>query len=241
MNAEDLLREGRLEEAIAALTSALRDDPANTKQRTFLFELLCFAGEYDRAGKQLDILASDSQEAMLGAVSYQAALNAERMRQDMFERKSFPVHADKNGFESSVKGTLNGRAFESIADADPRIGSRLELFAAGDYLWIPFQDIAEVKMEAPRRLRDLLWAPVKLRTGPAFRNRELGDILLPALCPLSAQHPDPTVQLGRITEWCRDEAGDEAPFGQKMLLVDGEEFPILEVRSLEIQARAAES
>jgi type VI secretion system protein ImpE len=241
MNAEDFLREGRLEEAIATLTSALRDDPANTKQRTFLFELLCFAGEYDRAGKQLDILSSDSQEAMLGAVSYQAALNAERTRQDMFERKAFPARADKNGFESSVRGTLNGRPFESIADADPRIGSRLELFAAGDYLWMPFQDIAELRVEAPRRLRDLLWAPVKLRTGPAFRDRELGDILLPALCPLSAQHPDPAVQFGRVTEWCRDEAGDEAPFGQKALLVDGEEFPILEIRSLEIQARAAES
>jgi type VI secretion system protein ImpE len=241
MNAEDLLREGRLEDAIASLTSALRDDPANTKQRTFLFELLCFAGEYDRAAKQLDILSSDSQEAMLGAVSYQAALNAERTRQDMFERKAFPVHAEKNGFASSVKGKLNDRPFESIADADPRIGARLELFAAGDYLWMPFQDIAELKMEAPRRLRDLLWAPVKLRTGPAFRDRELGDILLPALCPLSPQHPDPAVQLGRITEWCRDEAGDEAPFGHKMLLVDGEEFPVLEIRTLEIQARAAES
>jgi len=32
--------------------------------------------------------------------------------------------------------------------------------------------------------------------------------------------------------------GEEVPFGQKMLLVDGEEIPLLEVRSLTITATA---
>jgi type VI secretion system protein ImpE len=49
MNAAELYREGRLDEAIEALGQALRDSPEDTRRRTFLFELLCFAGNYDRA------------------------------------------------------------------------------------------------------------------------------------------------------------------------------------------------
>jgi type VI secretion system protein ImpE len=42
--------------------------------------------------------------------------------------------------------------------------------------------------------------------------------------------------LGRATVWDAAENGEEIPFGQKLLLVDGEEFPLLEVRTLEIAA-----
>jgi type VI secretion system protein ImpE len=35
-----------------------------------------------------------------------------------------------------------------------------------------------------------------------------------------------------VTDWTVDEGGREYPSGQKILLVDGEEVPFLEVRSL---------
>ena len=87
------------------------------------------------------------------------------------------------------------------------------------------------EIEPPKRLRDLLWIPAKLKTGPSFRSRELGEILVPAVSPLSSQHPDDEVRLGRVTEWCEDEAGEVAPFGQKDTVVDGEEVPVLEIRN----------
>ena len=43
--------------------------------------------------------------------------------------------------------------------------------------------------------------------------------------------------LGHATVWEETEEGEEVPFGQKMLLVDGEEIPILEVRSVRIAAK----
>jgi type VI secretion system protein ImpE len=49
MNSRELYQAGRLDEAVQALGSELRNDPTDTKRRTFLFELLCFTGEYDRA------------------------------------------------------------------------------------------------------------------------------------------------------------------------------------------------
>jgi type VI secretion system protein ImpE len=237
MDAQQLFRAGKLQDAIDALSDGLRDRPTDNKSRTFLFELLCFAGDYGRAEKHLELLQQQSGEAAMGALLYRGALNAERTRQEMFEKKAFPQ--SEPAPSDSLQGTLNGKPFHSLADADPRIGARLEVFAAGDYLWIAWRDVAVLEIDPPKRLRDLLWTPVRLRTGPNFKNKDLGEVLMPAIAPQSWQHDDDAVRLGRASEWCADEAGQEAPFGQKMLLVDGEEFPVLELRKLEILASAA--
>jgi type VI secretion system protein ImpE len=100
-------------------------------------------------------------------------------------------------------------------------------------MWLPLAHVASVQMEPPKRLRDLLWAPVIVRTGEAFKGTELGEVLMPALFPLSSRHPDDAVKLGRATVWAEEE-GEPVPYGQKTMLVDGEEMPILELRHLEI-------
>jgi len=241
MDAQQLFKAGKLSEAIPALNAHLRDNPSDVRSRTFLFELLCFAGDFDRAEKQLIIIQEESsKDSMLGALLYRAALAAERTRQSMFETKSFPSRpAAVNGSAPApISGKLNGKPFKSISDSDPRLGDKLEVFAGGDYLWISLSDIASIHMEPPKKLRDLIWAPAKVVGGPSLRSRELGEILLPVISPLSWQHEDDDVRLGRATEWCADENGEEAPYGLKMLLVDGEEFSFLEIRDLEIESPA---
>src|ERR687895_2015317 len=235
--ANDLYRAGKLDEAIQALGASLRDNPTDSQRRTFLFELLCFAGEYDRAEKQLEVLAQGGKNALLGTLVYQGALHAERTRQDMFRTGSYP----RGPALRPVSGTLNGRPFASLTDADPRIGGRLEVYAAGQYTWIPFEHLVSIRMEAPKRLRDLLWTPAIVRPGTGFRNYELGEVLIPALAPMSAQHADREVRLGRVTEWQEIADGDQAPIGGKLLLVDDEEFPLLEVRELEITTTPTEA
>ena len=234
MTATDLFQAGRLDEAVQAIGVDLRRDPTDSKRRTFLFELLCFSGEYDRAEKQLDILADSSKEAAMGALLYRSALQAERTRRRMFETGDFPL-----GAAPPVGGQVDQRPCESIEDADPRLGARLEVYAAGAYLWIPFEHIASLEIQPPKRLRDLLWIPALLHTGPAFKGRELGEVLLPVLTPLASKHPDAQVRLGRQTLWQESTDGDSIPAGQKMFLADEEEFPILEVRRLQFSAPQA--
>ncbi len=242
MDAQQLFKAGKLSEAIPALNSHLRDNPSDVRSRTFLFELLCFAGEFDRAEKQLLIIQEESsKDSMLGALLYRAALAAERTRQAMFENKTFPKQAVNGSAPAPVRGTLNGKPFQSLSDADPRIGEKLEVFAGGDYMWISFADISSIQILAPKKLRDLLWAPAKVIGGPTLSSRELGEVLLPVISPLSWQHQDDEVRLGRATEWCEDENGVEAPYGLKALLVDGEEIPFLEIRHLEIEPAASQS
>jgi type VI secretion system protein ImpE len=235
MTARELYHAGQLGAAIQALGAELRDNPMDVRRRTFLFELLCFAGEYDRAQKHLDVLAEQGPDSAAAVLPYRAALNADRMRSDLFARRDYPeVHAP----DWPVSGTLNGQPFESIEDADPRVGPRLEIFTAGQCMWLPLSLIDSVEMEAPKHLRDLLWAPALVRTAAAFEGPEPGGVLMPALCPLSFRQQDEAVKLGRSTVWEEQENGDVIPFGQKMLLVDGEEFPFLELRHLEIAAAA---
>ncbi|MDH3496976.1 MAG: virulence protein SciE type [Gemmatimonadota bacterium] len=234
MNAQALFREGKLQEAIESLGGELRSNPTDAQRRTFLFELLCFAGNHDRAEKQLDVLAQGGKQAALGTLLYRSALHADRIRQEMFRTGDFPQVTRA----APVRGSVNGQAFESLVDADPRIGARIEVFAAGQYMWLPLEHVATVRMQPPRRLRDLLWAPAVVRPGPAFKELELGELLLPVMAPLSWQHPDDAVRLGRVTEWTEVDGGQQAPVGQKLLLVDGEELPILELRELDITPSA---
>jgi type VI secretion system protein ImpE len=237
MTATDLLKQGRLGEAIDELSVALRQDPTDRQARTFLFELLCFTGDLDRANKHLEMVAHDSKETKTGGLLYHAALQAERTRQDLFEGKleKGPDLSVEKVVSGAVKGTFNGRAFDSITDADPRIGGQLEVIAGADYLWVPFEHIQSIDMVAPRRLRDLYWMPANLQTGPAFRGQNLGEVLLPALAPQSFQHPEDEVKLGRVSAWERDENGVEAPYGVKLLLLDGVETPLLDLRELRIE------
>ena len=61
MNARELFKAGKLDDAIESLGVELRSDPTDVRRRIFLFELLSFAGNYDRAEKQLDIAGQGSK------------------------------------------------------------------------------------------------------------------------------------------------------------------------------------
>src|SRR5580704_7289160 len=100
-----LYREGKLREAIKALGDELRKSPLDARRRTFLFELLLFAGEFDRAEKQLEVLASTSAETAAGVLLYRSALHAERLRRDMFESRMTPEVTVGETLAGSCNGT----------------------------------------------------------------------------------------------------------------------------------------
>lgn len=235
MTAKELFDAGKVTEAASSLAAFLRDHPTDTQSRTFLFELLCFSGQYDRAEKQLSVLAEGSKERELGAVLYFSALHAERSRHDLFKTQEFP----KEPAAPSPRGTLNGKPFESIRDSDPQIGSRLELYAAGAYLWIPFQHITSVEMQPIRRLRDTLWPQAFVVTGPSFKGTDIGEVIIPAVYPFSWNSEDRSLWLGRATDWVADSEGNEFPVGHKVFIVDGEEVPLHDIQSLEFASDAA--
>jgi type VI secretion system protein ImpE len=232
MSVAELFQAGRLQETIQALGAELRDHPADHHRRTFLFELLCFAGEFSRAEKHLTLLSDASPEAAMGALLYRSALSAERKRQAFFEAKQY---AGSGPAPRNRKGTLNGEPFRTLEDIDPRIGARLEVFIAGEYVWLPLAHIGSLTMSPPRYLRDLLWASAAVTAGPALEGKEFGEVLLPILYPFSHTHERDEVKLGRETDWILAEVDPvEIPYGQKLFVLDGDRsISILEIRSLQ--------
>ena len=94
-------------------------------------------------------------------------------------------------------------------------------------------------VEPAANLRDVHWLPGRVSTGPSFREMELGEVLLPALSPGAWRSADPELRLGRATDWDELPDGDYVPVGQKLLRVDDELVPLLDVRDLIIAAPVA--
>src|SRR6185437_3444983 len=72
-------------------------------------------------------------QASMGALLYRSALHAGLTRDRMFRDDAVPTAPASR----DVSGTLNGTPFTSLSDGDPRIGPRLEVFAAGQYTLLP--------------------------------------------------------------------------------------------------------
>src|SRR5687767_4968034 len=81
MPASEHYQAGRLREALAAATEEVKARPGDASLRGFFCELLCFAGELERADRQLDALGQlDPQQAM-GVSLLRHLLRAEQARQ----------------------------------------------------------------------------------------------------------------------------------------------------------------
>lgn len=229
-DADLLFREGRLDDAIAALGDSLREDPSDGRARMFLVELLCFAGEFERARRLLEGVSLTDPELLMGVGAFQSGLSALMERAEMFGSGNLP---ETDGELSDVTGTLNGNPFESLRDGDPRLGPRFEAIVNGAYTWIPMRHVARLSAEAPARLRDLFWITAEVQFAEEVGG-QLNDIILPAMTAEAPSDSDDQVRLGRVTEWVELESGEEIPLGQKLLVAGGEEVSLLEVREIVI-------
>jgi len=264
VTAKELYDAGRLTEAIQAQTQEVKARPADPDARAFLFALLCFAGELERASRQLDALITDGSESEAATWTFRQLLTAEAERRSVFREGTRPLlppdppadlehrlrclaslaagdvpEAERaldaaNDAAVEVGGKLNGEGFEAIRDTDDFVASLLEVFAGGRYLWLPFEQIRRLEIASPRRVLDLLWAPATLED---VRGTE-ANVYLPVLYEASHEHDDEAIRLGRTTEWLDARGVGQRGAGQRVLLrVGGEgeaEVGLLEIRNLEL-------
>lgn len=260
--AEASLREGRVDTALAALQDAVRAKPGDAKLRVFLFQLLCVAGQWERALNQLTVCAEMDAGALEMRETYRGAISCEALRAEVFAGKRAPMlfgepeawvallieaqlrtgqgdHAAAEKLRSqafdaapTTSGTLDGQPFEWIADADTRLGPVLEAVVNGRYYWVPFTRLEKVTFEAPSDLRDVVWAFASLR----FSNGGEVPALVPVRYPGSEKSSDGLIALSRKTEWRELSDGASAGLGQKMLITDAGESPLLQCRELSFSA-----
>ena len=84
------LDESDLGGAISAAIETVKKEPTNVSARTFLFELSCFSGDWERAEKQLDAIGHQDPNAGIGSLIYRQNFKCERDRANVFEHSSRP-------------------------------------------------------------------------------------------------------------------------------------------------------
>src|SRR5512143_534422 len=88
---KELIRAGRLSEARKHLTEAVKSAPADLGLRTLLFQVLAFCGEWDKAEKQLKVVAEQDPSKETGVQIYLNLVQAERARLEVARLKMRPA------------------------------------------------------------------------------------------------------------------------------------------------------
>lgn len=263
--AKELFDAGDLRGAIEEVTREVKAQPTEMRLRTFLFELLCFAGDFDRAERQLDVIAQQSARAEIGVQVYRNNIKAERDRVHVFADSREPhfliepppyvdmliegvkrlcggeFAAARESFDRAeeerpaLAGSFNGQMFGDFRDSDDRIGGVLELFVQDQYTWLAFEQIRRLEIPAPKQLRDLMWAPARVHANDGT----IGEVYIPALYVGSNLHEDDRVKLGRMSDWKNIGNGIFLGYGLRVFLRDSEDTAIFEARSLEFDPHSA--
>lgn len=262
MTAKDLIREGRLAEALAELQKAIRAQPGDAGLRVFLFQLCCLTGNLERAHTQLQVAAGFSEESEMLARVFLPLMECELLRRRVFAGATQPlvfgepgvwvgsflqamVQHTQGNLEAAAKlreqamsefkpvaGSINGERFEWFADTDSRLGPMIEAMIFGKYYWVPVDRIRKITMEAPVDLRDLVWMPATLML--ANGGQLAGH--LPVRYPGSESSEDPAVVLARKTDYTQPLAGTYIGHGQRCWMTDKSDYALLETRTIEFDA-----
>ncbi|MBX3365668.1 MAG: tetratricopeptide repeat protein [Phycisphaeraceae bacterium] len=257
MTAEELIKQGRIDEALSALKAEVKAKPAEAGLRVFLFQVLAINGDWDRALTQLNVAAEMDGQHLLMTHLCRPALQAEAFRRDVFAGTRTPmlfgepepwmgwlVQANAyfgqgkfaaaaelrdKAFEAApaIGGSLNGEPFDWIADMDGRLGPVLEVLIDGKYYWLPLCRVRQLLIEPPGALRDVMWTPATL----VLANGGQVAALIFSRYAGSERSSDPMVRLGRRTEWDDHACGISTGLGQKMLASASGEYAMLEIRS----------
>jgi type VI secretion system protein ImpE len=259
VSASDLFHGGKLKEAIAAGLEEVRNHPVDVGPRLLLAEMLCFAGEFERADNHLDAVSHSDPKTMPWIVAFRQLIRAAQARQDFFEVGRLPE------FLGKPEGAVS-----LLLEASIRVRERVLLEAAG------LLDQAEESRPKPsltcdgqsfHDFRDLddqtscilevlttngsyYWIPIAQIESIEFREparpRDLiwrrthlivnegpdGEVYVPVLYPGAHAEPDDLIRLGRQTDWRGGGVEPVRGVGQRTFLVGDEARSIMELKSI---------
>lgn len=261
MNAHEYYREGDLPQAIGAALGDVKQYPSDLDRRGFLSELLCFAGDLERADKQLDALSLQSPESMLGIGLFRHLVRAEQSRQQFYREGRLPDFLDspppwlllhleasiclREGSQDEavgllasaeaerprVVGTCNGRAFEDLRDLDDLTAGVFEVLTSNGKYYWIPVDRVE---QVEFRAPERTRDLLWRRARMIVRDGPDGEVFLPTLYAGSHAEPGDRFRLGRATDWRGGEGAPVRGIGQRTFLVGDEACPIMELETLTI-------
>ncbi len=259
----ELYTAGRLFEAIDAVSGEVKRHPTDGNRRGFLAELLCLAGNLERADLQLDAIGKQDPQATPGIALFRQLIRAEQARQQFYTEGRLPEFLDTPSpqlrayLEASVllrdgrgtdaarllleaeetrrhvSGTSNGEQFDDLRDLDDLTACVFEVLTSNGKYY---------------------WIPIEqvasIEFHPPERPRDLlwrrasmdvrggpdGEVFLPAIYAGLKEDADEQMRLARATDWTGGDGTPVRGIGQRTFLVGDEARPILELGELVIHA-----
>jgi type VI secretion system protein ImpE len=268
MNAREFLTTGDLAQAIERAQQDVRARPLDSQERMVLFELLCFAGQWDRAILQLDTLDQLSADSAAGDLVLCRELYSAQAERERFLSAGRPPRffIEPPSTVATVLDAWDRLRAGELAEA----AQRLEQSEAGRLP--PRGRLGQARFEDFRDTDDALaavleafargvyyWIPWEdiqyldvqsprslrdLLWAPAriaLAQGILGEVYLPCLYPGSAGQSDDLIRLGRKTDWVDTGCGMSRGMGLKTFWADDAFRTIFELRDLHFDAPAAQS
>lgn len=259
MNAAQLFRAGQLEEATALLSQELRAAPMDDGRRSFLVELLCLNGQWERALRVLDgmrdprdprtqtyrrllraeqkrraFLSGGATPRVLGedvlSVKLDAYLLAAPALECGDEERALKLLSSAEEARPRVRGVRSGQPFADLRDADDRFAAVLEVLDGEDYGWLPFAALRSIRVQAPRHPFDFVFFHALVDIG-----KGPWPICIPTRYPGSERASAPALRLARQTTTI--EGSTVRCLGQRVLLVGDQVVPLLQLDSLHVSIK----
>lgn len=255
-----------MNDAISALNEEVRQHPADRKSRVFLSELLCFAGNLERADKQLEVLQSQFPDAAVNISLLRQMVRGEEARQQFFSEGRAPellteptpamaLHLEAsvclregNGAEANellekaeservaVSGTCDGVKFDDFRDLDDLVGPFFEVITSTGK-YFWIPTERVVEIECYEPTSALDLLWRRVRM--VVRDGPDGDVYIPAIYAAGGEVEE-AARLGRVTEWTGGDGEPTRGVGLRTFLVGESARTILECSEISFEEAAGE-
>lgn len=259
MTPGELFQAGKLAEAVNAALEAVKKQPTNTERRGQLVELLCFAGELERADKQLETIGQQDPSAQVGVSMLRQLIRAENARQQFYSDGRVPEFLGEPSellrmhlaASIAIREGNQAEAAERLAEAESQ---RVQL--RGQCNGQPFDDFRDLDdlcasfLEVLTSTGKYYWVPVErvvfMDFSPPERPKDLlwrrcnmkvqdgpeGEVFIPTLYAGTHRSPDDQLRMGRGTQWSEEEGAPVRGTGQRMFLVGNADLPIMQLEQV---------
>jgi type VI secretion system protein ImpE len=263
---EARLTAGELDAAIELMNAQVRARPTDTEARSELVELLCIAGDIDRADRLLEAIASLDTSTGVGVAMIRQLLRAEQARKQFYAEGRAPeflaapdplltlelkaatllregdaaaaaaLVAERDEARAELAGKADGAAFDDFRDLDDLCAAHLEVLTSNGK-YFWVPLTSVISMELRKPER---------RRDLLWRRAHLsvaggpdGEVFLPAIYE-TAGSTGPQ-RLGLETDFGGVEGGPLLGLGQRSFLVGDDVKTILELGEVEFTAALATS
>lgn len=250
-----------LDGAVEALTLEVRQNPTDSGRRAGLAELLCFAGDLERADRLLDLVQHQDPSRAIGVALFRQLIRAEEARQQFYREGRLPEFIeppdehDRLYLQAAVALRLGDApgAAALLADAENR-RQPLSGVADGDVFdeFRDLDDLAATHLDVLTSTGKFYWLPWRRIESVVLhrpeRRRDLlwrratiattlgtdGEVFVPTIYPGTATPAEKgALRLGRETAFAGTDGAPVLGRGLRSFLVGDSVRTVLELSRIE--------